>query len=197
MKRYIITALASFAALLAFSPKSSAQALIPEGYELVDSVIFVQSATADSSYVGKNIFDIMPSRRKGGIADVVIQQDSLLKSAMRSHIYANSGKAIKGYRIRIFYDNGQNARAESTKAYNIATNQFHVSAYRGYTNPYFKVTIGDFRTKSDAQRMLEDIKGTFPTAFIVKEKIKLPSVWASQDYQADTIKVLRKITYFE
>lgn len=197
MRKNIIASLIIAACAICLSQKSHAQALIPEGYELVDSVIFVQSATADSSYVGKNIFDIMPSREKGGRADVVVRQDSLLAAALRSHIYANSGKSIKGYRIRIFYDNGQNARSESTKAYNLATKQFHVSAYRGYTNPYFKVTIGDFRTKSDAQRMLEDVKGTFPSAFIVKEKIKLPSVWATQDYQADTIKVLRKITYFE
>lgn len=194
-----LTKIAVLSAILSLCTaiQSNAQVLVPEGYELVDSVIFVRSASADSSLVGKNVFDIMPSRLKGDKADVIITQDSLLLAAMRSHIIANSGKPIRGYRIRIYYDNSQNARNESMWAYSTAINYFHVSAYRGYSNPYFKVTIGDCRTKSEAQKLLNMVKGTFPSAFIVRESIHMPSIHSGQGLQTDTIKVLRKITYFE
>jgi hypothetical protein len=71
---------------------------------------------------------------------------------------------------------------------------FHeVKAYRTYANPYFKVTVGDFRTKSEAMALLSDIKGAFPSAFVVKENISYPVVDKSNAYVVDTIKVLRPI----
>ena len=51
-----------------------------------------------------------------------------------------------------------------------------IAAYRTYSNPFFKVTVGDFRTKSEAMRLLQQVKGSFPSAFIVKETINYPPV---------------------
>ena len=71
-------------------------------------------------------------------------------------------------------------------------NMFHdVSAYRTYTNPYFKVTVGDCRTKSEAMALLARIKGAFPSAFVVKENINYPIVDKDNAYVVDTVKVLR------
>ena len=49
-----------------------------------------------------------------------------------------------------------------------------MSVYRGYENPYFKVSVGDFRTKEDARKFLNSIKGSYPSGFIVREKINNP-----------------------
>ena len=68
-----------------------------------------------------------------------------------------------------------------------------VKAYRTYANPYFKVTVGDFRTKSEAMDLLSRIKREFPTAFVVKESIEFPVVDKDNAYVVDTIKVLRPI----
>jgi hypothetical protein len=70
-----------------------------------------------------------------------------------------------------------------------------VMAYRIYANPYFKVTVGDFRTKSEAMALLARIKGDFPSAFVVKENIGYPVVDADNAVVADTVKVLRPIVY--
>ena len=51
-----------------------------------------------------------------------------------------------------------------------------IPAYRSYVNPYFKVSVGDFRTKAEAMEKLIHIKRVFPAAFIVKEKIRFPHV---------------------
>ena len=67
-------------------------------------------------------------------------------------------------------------------------------AYRSYANPYFKVTVGDFRTKSEAMALLERIKYEFPSAFVVKENISYPIVDVNNAYVIDTVKVLRPVT---
>jgi hypothetical protein len=66
-----------------------------------------------------------------------------------------------------------------------------VTAYRTYANPYFKVTVGDFRTRSEAMKLLERIRHEFPSAFVVKENITFPVVDKENAYVVDTIKVLR------
>ena len=69
-----------------------------------------------------------------------------------------------------------------------------MAAYRTYTNPYFKVTVGDCRTKSEAMELLSRIKRNFPSAFVVKENIQFPVVDKDNAYIVDTVKVLRPVT---
>ena len=111
---------------------------------------------------------------------------------MKKHIESNAKRTINGYRVRIFFDNRQTARSESEQTIKKFVNMFHdVSAYRTYTNPYFKVTVGDCRTKSEAMALLARIKGAFPSAFVVKENINYPIVDKDNAYVVDTVKVLR------
>ncbi len=103
---------------------------------------------------------------------IVIDQSEAVSNAMSSHISRNAARSRVGYRIRIFFDNKQNARAMSEKVANSFKAQHPgISVYRGYENPYFKVTVGDFRNKEDARKFLNSIKGTYPSGFIVREKI--------------------------
>ena len=46
--------------------------------------------------------------------------------------------------------------------------------YRSFETPNYKVTIGDFRTKDEALRIYNALKGTYPTAYIIKENINFP-----------------------
>lgn len=181
--------------LLAFVGTASAQSRkkAPEGFEYVDSVIYIRTASADSSLVGKSIFSLMPSKAKGDKGEVVINQSREIESAMAGFVRTNSSRAIKGYRVRIYFDNKQNARGASGGVYSQFSSSYpDIAAYRSYTNPYFKVTVGDFRTKSEAMHFLEEIKGQFPQAFVVKENIKFPVVDKEHAYVTDTVRVLRK-----
>lgn len=140
----------------------------------VDSV-FVKEAELDSTLYGKNIFSVI-SQREAGQGTVTIDQPGTLVSAMATHKTRNASKQINGYRVRIFFDNSRNARGVSEQV----AGQFSalypsVAVYREYENPYFKVTVGNFRTKADATRFLNAIKGQFPSGFIVRERITYPS----------------------
>ena len=140
----------------------------------VDSV-FVKEAELDSTLYGKNIFSVI-SQREAGQGTVTIDQPGTLVSAMATHKTRNASKQINGYRVRIFFDNSRNARGVSEQV----AGQFSalypsVAVYREYENPYFKVTVGNFRTKADATRFLNAIKGQFPSGFIVRERITYTS----------------------
>lgn len=177
-----------------FSQTAMAQETVPEGYCLVDSVIYRPAAAADSSLVGRNIFDIMPSKAKGASAEVNIRQSAVIGKSMDGHVSTNAQRTLSGYRVRIFFDNRQTARNESEAALKRFESLYHdVSAYRSYANPYFKVTAGDFRTKSEAMELLERIKNEFPSAFVVKENISFPVVDRNAAYVTDTVKVLRPL----
>ena len=184
---------------MAFATEASAQQYvqeiaIPEGYELVDSVIYRPAAAVDTSLVGKNIYQVLPSKDRGSVAEVVLHQTDSIYSAMNSHLKDNASRTLSGYRIRIFFDNKQSARVASEEALKKFESLFHdVSAYRSYANPYFKVTVGDFRTKSEAMSYLERIRKDFPSAFVVKENIAFPVIDKDNSFVTDTIKVLRPI----
>jgi len=140
----------------------------------VDSVA-VMEASLDSTLYGKNIFTVV-SETNAGQGTITIDQPSALVSAMSSHKTRNASKQINGYRVRIFFDNSRNARTVSEQVSGSFSALYpNVAVYREYENPYFKVTVGNFRTKADATRFLNAIKGQFPSGFIVRERITYPS----------------------
>ena len=174
---------------------SAQEVVVPEGYELVDSIVYRPASAVDTSLVGKDIFKLMPKKSEGGAADVEIFQSDSLMNAMQKHVAANSGRTLSGYRVRIFFDNRQSARVASEETLKRFESLYHdVVAYRTYANPYFKVTVGDFRTKSEAMALLERIRYEFPSAFVVKENISFPVVDRENAYVIDTLKVLRPLS---
>jgi hypothetical protein len=177
------------------SATSSAQELIaPEGYVYVDSLVYTPKASVDSTLAGKDVFRDMPSRLRGDEATVDVGQSEILEKSMRAHIEANPKRTLSGYRVRIFFDNKQSARHESEQTLKRFRAMYRdVAVYRTYTNPYFKVTVGDCRTKSEAMKLLSRIKGNFPSAFVVKENIEYPLVDEETAYTIDTVKVLRPV----
>ncbi len=131
----------------------------------------------DISYSGKNIFDLL-AKSSLTSGTVNIEQSSIVKSAFARHIARNSNRKITGYRVRIFFDNSQNARQKSESvAGAFAAAYPGVAIYRTYASPYFKVTVGDFRSRDEAQLFAQRLKGWFPSVFLVKETINYPSLW--------------------
>ena len=171
MKKALVIILALFAVIL------NAAAQSPETVpQMVDST-FAGHSAVDSTLAGKDIFKMLGS--KAAIASregkVVVDQSKSVAGAMSAHIARNSGKKMVGYRVRIFFDNGKNARTQSENvAGGFRAQHPGIAVYREYENPYFKVTVGDFRTKDDARKFLKGIKGAYPSGFIVREKINYP-----------------------
>lgn len=197
MKKFdnlILTVLAVALSLIGAYTVSAQEIVVPEDYELVDSLVYRHVADVDTLLAGKDIFHVMPLKAKGGKADVEIYQSHEVATSLRKQIQTNSRRVMNGYRVRIFFDNRQTARIESEEMLEKFESMYHdVKAYRTYVNPYFKVTVGDFRTKSEAMELLSRIKRDFPSAFVVKENIEFPVVDKENAYIVDTVKVLRPV----
>jgi len=122
----------------------------------------------DSTLAGRSILSVMgPS--------VQINQTPQVKAALENYTRTNAGKPISGYRIRVFYDNGQGARTRSEAIEKSLKSLLgDVPVYRSFESPNYKVTVGDFRSKDEALKIYNALKGTYPTAYIIKESINYP-----------------------
>ena len=165
------------------------------GVDYVDSLVYRIVPAVDSLLLGADVFQAMPEKSNGK-AGVVIRQSQMVEESMRTHVIDNRTRPITGYRIRIFFDNSQNARKNSASTLDEFLSSFRgIPAYRSYANPYFKVTVGDYRTKAEAMANLANIKKSFPSAFIVKEKINYPQIGSRlMTTVVDTVKVYRPKT---
>ncbi|MBR6457913.1 MAG: SPOR domain-containing protein [Bacteroidales bacterium] len=182
MKRLLI----AFSALL-FSVCAFAQIeepAPPEGYKYVDSVIYTPVPRVNETLSGKSVSDVLPG-------SVKLHRSFSIKSAAESLIRKNRGEQTDGFRIRIYFDNKQNSREASAESEARFKRLFPgYNTYRTFKNPFFKVTVGDFRTKADAQVALQRISRVFPDAFIVKEKMKFPVISDQVRVTVDTVRML-------
>ena len=136
-----------------------------------DTTSVSASQPLDSLLVGASIFDRLAEY------NTEVNQIPQIREAFSKYIEQNSGKKRHGYRIRIFISNAQNARAQSLEVENSFKKLFPaIPTYRTPSNPYFKVTVGNYRSRSDAARALTIIKEEYPAAFMVKETIDYPEL---------------------
>lgn len=139
-----------------------------------DTVNLKMAPLADSTLVGTTIFQLLQQQASGSVE---LNQPQEMEQAYQLYIKANGEKKRNGYRIRLFFSNKQSARIESEELEKEFQQQFpHIPTYRSYTNPFFKVAVGDYRTKSDAIRALNKILPFYPQAIVVKESIYYPAI---------------------
>jgi len=109
------------------------------------------------------------------IGKVEIIQDERISALLEKNEELNSeSKTIPGYRIQIHFGG---AREKSTEVKTKFLKAFpEVAAYESYEQPNFKIRVGDFRTRLEAQKFLKELNGNFTSAFIVQDEIQLPAL---------------------
>ena len=126
------------------------------------------SQQVDSTLVGRNILSVLGS-------GVTVNQSRAMRSAFDNYVSSNASKKLSGYRIRVYFENGQNARSRSEAiAATISRNYPGLGVYRTFDSPNFKVSVGDFRTKDEALKVYHSLKASYPTALMLKETINYP-----------------------
>ncbi len=140
----------------------------------VSQKVSAQETEFRDTIVRQDIFTILSQPGRGG-SSFSIKQSPHITNAFYNYIENASKKRINGFRVRIFFDNKQDAREMSLNLENSFRELYPgIAVYRTYTNPYFKVTVGDFRTRSDAMRLLKQLESNYQSAFIVREHINFP-----------------------
>jgi len=123
----------------------------------------------DSSLVNTSVFSLLSS--EGGGSAVIDQTDQIRQAFERYNASASSRKSY-GYKILVYSSNGKNARGASSGIAGQMKNTYpHLNVYRSYKAPFFMVHIGDFRTKSDAMKILHDISSSYRQAKVVRSAI--------------------------
>ena len=134
-------------------------------------VVVQRPPLADSTLIGSTVFQYVAQE------GVNISQPAQMEQGYAKYVSGNKERKRNGYRIRLFFDNKQTARVESEELEKVFQEQFPlIPTYRSYTNPFFKVVVGDYRTKSDAIRELQKILPFYPQAIVVKESIYFPAI---------------------
>jgi hypothetical protein len=113
---------------------------------------------------------------KPGQGTVHITQDVKIRDLVNLHVsQQRKMNGIKGYRICIYIGSGQEARKEVDQIRAKFISRYEdVASYPRYEYPYFKVYVGDFRTKSDAWGFYKKIENEYPDAFIREDIIAFP-----------------------
>jgi len=107
--------------------------------------------------------------------NVVIIEDPKITSLVETHKYFNSKQKIIGWRIQIFFDSGNNSKSHAySKKGTFMAMYPDMSVYLMFQSPYYKVRVGDFRTRVDAEGFKQKLLGAFPDAFVVRDEINFP-----------------------
>lgn len=83
--------------------------------------------------------------------------------------YTSSYK-LMGYRVQIYSGNSKQPAREARQRFSQLYRQ--TKAHESYEQPYFKVKVGDFKTKLEALKLKNDLSKHFPNCFIVKDEIE-------------------------
>ncbi len=105
-----------------------------------------------------------------------VKQDHKIELLLQAHREATwQQRGIPGYRVHLYMDTGNRARLNTQREQAGFENKYPgVKAYIIYEEPYFKLRVGDFRTRLDARRFLEKIRRDYSSAYIVVDMINFP-----------------------
>lgn len=114
-----------------------------------------------------------------------ISQDPAIDSLINRYILMSkkvyrekNHYGMNGFRIQIYASSNRNAREESNKARADFMNKFpDIVSYPLYQDPgYFKIRVGDFRTRTEATKLFLIISKEFPDSYIVPDIINFPDL---------------------
>lgn len=104
----------------------------------------------------------MPAALSARLNKVAAVEEKVEESP--KHAVASNGK-MGGYRIQVFSDNNaRTAKAEArNRARNISAKFPEYATYVVFSSPYWRLRVGNFRTKDEADNAAHALKEAFPS----------------------------------
>ena len=109
--------------------------------------------------------DSLYHRQKGEVT--YIQEERI--SIMDDYMKANPIKH-EGYRIQLVFGSRDEVSRQKSKF----LAEWDYSAYESYLQPNFRLRVGDFMTRFEAEKALKELKASFPGAYVVPDRIEVP-----------------------
>jgi len=100
------------------------------------------------------------------------------------NIYRDRGYyGMEGFRIQIYSSSNRDAKEESAKANAEFLDKFpesrfpELKSYTQFAQPaYYKIRVGDFRTKLEATKLFLLVSKEFPDSYLVPDIINFPDL---------------------
>ncbi len=107
---------------------------------------------------------------------VIIEQDQRIEQLIQRQreIHA-ADSTIDGYRIQIFMESGNDA-VEHANAVMVEFYEKYpdIPVYLIFGQPYYRLRVGDFRTRLEAEKVFQTLSKDYKKAFITSDRIQLP-----------------------
>lgn len=102
-----------------------------------------------------------------------LSKEQRLDSLLQLHQELNTmNSSIPGYRIQIYFESGNYSKSKAVELKDAFELDYaEHRAYISFNEPYYRVRVGDFRTKIEAIGFLKKILRKYPDAFEVKDMI--------------------------
>ncbi|HOI86487.1 MAG TPA: SPOR domain-containing protein [Lentimicrobium sp.] len=107
---------------------------------------------------------------------VEVIADERIDLLIDKHRYLNRHQStLEGWRVQIFFDSGANSKRRATEAQKRFSDRYaSTKAYLSFKEPYYRVRVGDFRSRLEAEGFLNNIRNDYPNAFTVSDMIDPP-----------------------
>lgn len=113
---------------------------------------------------------------KGLNAQVVVKEDPGVNRLMNRFVESNRApdKILGGYRIQVVATVDRRKLESSKKAIQADFPQYPISTV--YNDPYYKLRLGAFMNKNEAQVALSKVKLKYPGAYLAQDNLKATEV---------------------
>lgn len=136
------------------------------------SILLPLSMTAQK---GLGVEELMNDGRPRYQAEnLIIKQDPAIDTLISKHILMNASKdGVDGWRIQIYRGGHRTANEDSNKIRARFMEDFpDIATYRTFDRPnWFKVKVGDFRTREEAAKVFFDVVNKYPDAYLIRDVI--------------------------
>jgi hypothetical protein len=120
-----------------------------------------------------SVFAYAQSKAQGSV-EVITDPDVVAIEKSRTWARASNDGKVQGYRVMIgFHSTRSLANAQILDANKKFKNKY--APVLKYDEPNFKVYIGEFVDKEDAEAAMAEIRKKFPMARVVSDLIKAPA----------------------
>lgn len=107
-----------------------------------------------------------------------IIKDPKVDLLVDKHTFLNRHQyTLTGWRIQIFFDSGANSKRKASDVLKSFTIIYpDTQAYLSFKEPYYRVRVGDFRSRLEAEGFLKKVQMEYPNAFATSDYINPPSL---------------------
>jgi hypothetical protein len=118
---------------------------------------------------------------KESLIDSMIQKRLDLNKKVISPTIKRSGPIVAqvGFRVQVYYGSDRKKTFQEQSKFKSLYPK--LNTYITYKEPNYYLRVGDFRTRLEAQRLMNELRSEFSTLFIFREKINAPILDSSND----------------